>query len=255
MEKINQFSMQRFILLMQRYLMFNSKTWLIGAGAIAGTLIVIALLQTYFAGGRFNLAGLVNTGQTFIFISGLIITSMAYNEIHVPARSQFFLTLPATTSEKLLSHWLITSVLFIIIANVLLTLILLLPNLVAAAAWNSPISVFNPFTQANLRLMSIYVVIQSIFFLGAIYFRHNNFLKTILSLFVISIIVNIIGFIIMYLAFGATGFQGNNFELVDPDFAFSMERIFPLTMKIIFYAIIVPFCLVVSYFKLKEREV
>ncbi len=254
MEKINQFSLQRFTLLMQRYIMFNSKTWLIGIGAISGVMLVIGLITAYFSQGYFDVRSLVNTGQTIIFIGGFIITSMAYNEIHTPARSQFYLTLPATTAEKLFSHWLITSILFVLISNVLLSLVLLLANAIGYVAWAVPINMFNPFTQANLQLMAIYVVVQSIFFLGALYFRKNNFLKTILSVFVIAMALNLIAILFAWLLFGQTSFDGN-FHSINPEMGSYFEITLPKIMKTIFYIVLVPFCLVVSYFKLKEREV
>jgi hypothetical protein len=254
MEKINQFSMQRFMLLMKRYLMFNHKTLLIGLGAIAGTLMVIGLLQVVITRGNFNLSALLTTGQIFVFVSGLILTSLSYNEIHVSARSQFYLTLPATTAEKLFSTWLITSIVYIVVANILLSLVLLLTNAIAAVGWGSPISFFNPFTYSNLTMMGSYLVAQSIFFLGALYFRQNNFLKTLLSLFVLSMVLNIIAVTIMYLLFGRTGVHGGDFEMMNPGL-FGFLRGYGTLMVRTFSAAVVLFCLTVSYFKLKEREV
>jgi hypothetical protein len=254
MEKINQFSLQRFMLLMQRYMMFNHKTILIGTGAIAGTIMVIGLLQAYFTDGHFNLNALVTTGQVFVFITGLILTSMSYNEIHTPARSQFYLTLPATTSEKLFSHWLLTSVVYILLAHILLSLVLFLTNVISSVAWGSQITFFNPFTQSNLTQMGAYIVAHSAFFLGALYFRQNNFLKTLLSLFVISMAFNVLAVGFMYLLFGSMGFQGSELESMNPGLFSAFDTYAPYILKS-FYVAVVLFCLAVSYFRLKEREV
>jgi len=254
MEKINQFSAQRFLLLIKRYLMFNAKTWLIGLGAVSGVMIVIGVIQAYVSGFNYQIAPLVTTGQVIIFIGGFVLTSMAYNEIHTPARSQFYLTLPATTTEKLFSQWLITSVLFVLLANVLLSVVLLIGNLIGNIAWSVPFDVFNPFSLANMEIMLIYIITQSIFFLGAIYFRKNNFLKTILSLFVIGTVLNIITVLFALLIFGTEGLQIES-GMMDMQFSVWLEETFPIAMKILFYGVLAPFCLVVSYFKLKEREV
>ncbi len=254
MERINQFSIQRFALLSQRYLMFNIKTWLIGLGAFSGILIVISLLQAYFSNGIFLLDGMATFGQVMIFTGGYVITSMAYNEIHTPARSQFFLTLPATTLEKLLSHWIITSIVFIVLANVLLTLVLLIANGIAYIAWGSVISVFNPIAGTNLKLIAIYLSTQSVFFLGALFFRKNNFLKILLSLFVIATLIIIMLVIFAFIVFGETGFQ-TDMQLMDSNFKYWIEETFPEIMKVVFYGIMGPFFLLISYFRLKEREV
>lgn len=254
MEKINQFSVQRFILLMKRYIIFNSKTLLIGLGALSGVMIFISLLQTYFAGGIFNLQALTQTGQTIIYIGGFILTSMVFKELHSPARSQFYLTLPATTSEKLFSSWILSSIGFIVAANVALSLVLLLSNGLASLIWSSSVGLFNPFSNQSIQAMSVFIVLQSIFFLGAIYFRKNNFLKTILSLFVISFIINIIVALFMYILFGQMG-VGGNMENMPADFIITMESTVPKMARIAFYGIIAPLCLLIAYFRLKEREV
>ncbi len=254
MEKINQFSLERFALLIKRYAMFNLKSWLIGFGALAGVLIVVSALSIIFSAGVYRISGMVTLGQIFIFVGGLMITSMAYNEIHTPAKSQFYLTLPATAAEKLFSHWIVTSVIFVLLANVLLSAVLFLTSAIAYMSLSTPIEVFNPFTSENMTLMAIYLVVHSIFFLGALYFRKNNFLKTILSVFVIQTVINIFIVILAYLLIGKEGFQtdmqGFNVGLTQ----FGTET-FPLLMKILFFGILGPFCLLVSYFRLKEREV
>ncbi len=254
MEKINQFSLQRFALLIKRYAMFNLKSWLIGLGALAGVLIVVSALTIIFSAEVYRISGMVALGHVIIFTGGLLLASMAYNEIHTPAKSQFYLTLPATTAEKLFSHWIVTSVIFVVLANVLLSAVLFLTSGIAFLALSVPIETFNPFTTENLRIMSIYLVVHSIFFLGALYFRKNNFLKTILSLFVIQIVLNTFLFLLVYLVVGKEGFQGD-MQHVNINLNHFATETFPLLMKIFFFGILGPFCLIVSYFRLKEREV
>lgn len=254
MEKINQFSIQRFLLLIKRHVVINLKTWLVGFGAIGGLLILIALLQAYHSGGVFSVHLIFNTGMTFIFIGGYMVTSMAYNEIHAPARSQFFLTLPATTSEKLLSHWFLTSVIYIVLANLMLFAVLLLASLIAALVFGSAIDLFQPFTIENIRLMGIYIVTQSVFFLGAVYFRKNNLLKTILSVFVLLMVLGMWTGLAMWLAFGPDQ-RAISQEMVSPALANFMEYTVPDIARFLFWILLAPFLLIISYFKLKEREV
>jgi hypothetical protein len=47
------------------------------------------------------------------------------------------------------------------------------------------------FLPAVIRTTGIYLVTHSVFLLGATYFRKNNFLKTLLALFLISLALNI----------------------------------------------------------------
>lgn len=252
MDKINQFSIQRLFLLMKRHSIINLKTWLVGLGAISGVLIVISLLQSY-SSGLFNLSALSTTGVTFIFIAGYLITSMAYNEIHTPARGQFYLMLPANTIEKLLSNWLITSFLYIIIATVFLTVILALASLLSSFLFNTGIEIYNPFTNDGIKIMGIYVVTQSVFFLGALYFRKNNLLKTLLGIFVIQGIFSIIMVFAGWLILGE--FNQVNEESIPADTMHFFTVNIPEIARTIFWVVTAPFFLIVSYFKLKEREV
>ena len=252
MEKINQFSVQRLFLLMKRHSVMNAKTWLIGLGALSGVLIIIALIQSY-SNGFYNLSTLVTLGTVFIFIAGFIVTSATYNELHTPARGQFYLILPANTLEKLLSNWLLSSILYVLAAFIILSGVLGITTLLSSWIFNTDIAFFNPFTNDNMEIMGQYIVVQSIFFLGALYFRKNNFPKTLLSIFVIlfglSILMGFLGWIIL----GEFN-QISEENLPESNFVFFTETL-PQIAKIIFWWITAPFFLLVSYFKLKEREV
>jgi hypothetical protein len=253
MEKINQFSLQRFILLMKRHMTLNHKTWLTGFAAIGGLLIIISQFQIFTSGGVLNLAVLVNTGTTFILIGGFLLTSMAYNELHSPARSQFLLILPATNLEKLLSHWFVTSFLYVALANIALFLSVLVASIISALVYGSTIEFFNPFTEQNARIMGTYIVIQSIFLLGALYFRRNNLLKTLLAIFLVMMVLSMWSGLIVYILGVPSG--DYNAESVSPVVANFFEFTLPRIAGIIFWVVLAPFFLIVSYFTLKEREV
>ncbi len=230
----------------------NLKTWLIGFGAISGILIVSTLLQSY-ATGFFNVGSLSSTGISFIFIAGYLVTSMAYNEIHTPARGQFYLILPANTFEKLLSNWLLTSVIYILVAQVLLSLVLIISGLLSALIFSTQIEFYNPFTEAGFKNMGIYVVTQSIFFLGALYFRKNNMLKTLLSLFVIIVVISTVSGLFGWIILGE--FNQINEENLPPQRLELFTDTIPQIARVLFWGLTAPFFLIVSYFKLKEREV
>ncbi len=252
MEKINQFSVQRLFLLIKRHSIMNMKTWLIGFGALSGVIIVSALLQS-FATGNFNIESLSATGISFIFIAGYLITSMAYNEIHTPARGQFYLILPATTFEKLLSHWLLTSIVYVLVAHALLSLVLIVAGLLSALIFSTSMDFYNPFTEAGFKNMGVYLVTQSVFFLGALYFRKNNMLKTLLSIFVIIVALGTIAGLFGWIILGE--FNQINEENLPPQGLELFTVIIPDIAKILFWGLTAPFFLIVSYFKLKEREV
>ncbi|MFO7977594.1 MAG: hypothetical protein R6U64_02965 [Bacteroidales bacterium] len=247
------FSLQRFFLVLRRDMVLNQKTLLIGLAAMSGLLLVQSVIQTYASGGVFSLEAFSGSGITYFFVFGYVVASMVFKELHVPARSQFFLTLPASNLEKVAAAWVVSAPLYVVGVFLALTLISLLAALLNALLFGSALLVFNPFTTMNLYAAGVFLVTHSIFFLGAVYFRKNNFLKTILSLFVISVAISMLAGLMGYLFFGTTSFTINEQTTIGtPDF---ITEFLPTMAKIVFWGIVGPFFLIVSYFRFKEREV
>ena len=101
--------------------------------------------------------------------------------------------------------------------------------------------------------MGIYVVTQSVFFLGALYFRKNNLLKTLLSVFVIQAIFSIVMVFAGWLILGE--FNQLNEENIPADTMYFFTVNIPEIARTVFWVVTAPFFLIVSYFKFKEREV
>ncbi|MFW5793205.1 MAG: hypothetical protein ACOCWC_02895 [Bacteroidota bacterium] len=254
MEKTNLFSFSRFLQLIKRFITLNGKTWIIGLAAATSLIILIALAQAFMSNGYFNYGSLVNFGLIQLFIGGFIITSLAFKELNSPARSQFFLTLPANALEKLLSHWFVTSVVFVVIANILLAFAIMVSSLFCNLIWSTPLQFFNPLDLANLKIMSSYLILQSIFFLGSVYFRKGNFIKTALSLLVIGMAFMVFTIIMTFVLFGSGNPYFSN-NTINPEVQHVFENIIPMIFKIVYFGLLAPFCLLVSYFRIKEREV
>lgn len=252
MNTSSHFSPQRFFLVLKRHLVLNQKTFWVGLGAVGGLLLMLSVLQTYLDGKQFALSAFSGTGITMFFIFGFIFASMIFKELHNPARSQFLLILPASSLEKTAAAWLISAPLFALVFYLILMLVSLLASAIASMLFGTPLAVFNPFEAQYIRLAGIYLVTHSIFFLGAVYFRKNNFLKTLLALFVFQMILSLFAFLVGYLFFGRTLMQFDDSISASP--VFFIETV-PTIARIIFWGLLAPFFLVVSYFRFKEREV
>ena len=185
-----------------------------------------------------------------IFIEGFILTSRVFHEIQTPARSQFYLTLPARTSEKLISNWLLSSFIYIVAAYAGLFLVLVVASLLAAGIFNSPIEVFNPFSAQQVELMGHYLVLQTIFFLGSVYFRKNNFLNTVLSVFAVGIVLSIWSGLVGWMLLPIP-----NFAITVHEFELYSENGLKILFGVLYWGLFAPFFLTVSYFTLKEREI
>lgn len=253
MEAQQTLNIHRLYFLIRRHILSNGKSWLIAYGAIAGSLLVLTLFRGYFQPA--DIGGLTGLYFVVMFIGGYIFTAGIYGELHQPQRSYQYLTLPVSTTERLLSAWIITAFVFPLVAILTMAFIVFIGNLVLNFTLDiTPFAgVFSSGSWASLK---VYWVTQSIFLLGAAYFRGYNFLKTVLALFVVSVALQIIVGVTGWLMFGTPGTQvafgtGQMTQQLEDFFL----RIFPSVAHIVFYYLFVPFFLITTWFSLKERQV
>jgi hypothetical protein len=126
--------------------------------------------------------------------------------------------------------------------------------LVSSSIAGRPLEFVEMFREGTFYTIGSYMVIQTIFFLGACGFKNHNFIKTLFSLFVIAFGLGLFAAIIGGILFnGLEGkFDGGND--VGEDFKEMAETVFTEIIPFIFWYILGPFLLIVSYFKLKERQ-
>jgi hypothetical protein len=248
-----KFSLNKIVLLIRRQLTINSKNLIIAFSACLGILVIINFLTIYF-GGRVEPDLIISLSFVLMFLGGYIFTSMAFNELHSPQKAYQYLTLPATTLEKITSVWFLTTIVYVIASLLLFVILVFLSNLFAALVGSLTVSYEVLLNYPVWKIIWIFMVTQSVFLLGSCYFKKNNFLKTILTLFIIGIILMIYAVINGYLLFGSefNGIDGNS---MNGNLSLFMEEIFPKIIQFIFNYLLAPFFYVVSYFTLKERQV
>lgn len=240
----NSFDINRLVNFIKRQLILNISSFWIALGAIVGILLIISLLVAYFE--PMNIYNLPALYMVVFFISGYIFTSVIFSEMNTPQKSFSFLTIPVSNLEKIIGSWIITSPLFIITYIILMYIIFA----ISATMAGMPHAVANLLTHDIFVSLGIFMVVQTVFFLGACTFKGNNFLKTLFSLFILA---NVLGIYTGILGWTVIGFN-NSFE---PSYEFQdwatsfAETVFP----ILFWYVLGPFMVVVSYFKLKERQV
>lgn len=251
MEKSNIFNINRLYLLTRRHLWSNLTGWLIAFGALSGVLLVISLLVAYFQPG--SLAMLTPTYLTIMFLGGYIFTGSIFSELNEPRKATHYLTLPVSVTERLASAWLLTGILFPLFALLMIFLIIFLANLIMNLTFDfSPFA--NLFSGNYVNAFKSYAITQSVFLLGAAYFRKYNFLKTLLVLFVFfvgfMIITGLMGW--LFLSHLAETLQSGEAALnTDP----VAVRWIPTAANIIYNYLMLPFFLVTTWFTLKERQV
>ena len=254
METNNLFDLKRLLLLMRRQIFSSAKSLLIAFGGMAGTLLIISLLVAYFNPPA--LSGMVPLYFVVMFIGGYVFTSNIYFELHQVQRSYSYLTLPVSLTERLVSAWLITGPLFAVFSLLAMLLIGLAGNLVMQLL-NGTMPFNLVIFTGSLKTIGIYLVTQSVFLLGAVYFRKNNFLKTLLALFLVSLALNIYSGLVGWGLFRSLSGDMVMMEgqVVIAPLENLMTKVLPAVFKFIFWYLTIPFFLVTTWFSLKERQV
>ncbi|MEP1304598.1 MAG: hypothetical protein ABJK11_12525 [Balneola sp.] len=185
----SSFSFERVILLCKRYLAIKQNMILIGVSAMMGLLVLTYVGMIYFDPVNLQLTGSINV-MTFAFIifkySGYGLASTMFYELNSKGSAPQFFTLPSNAFEKLVSAWLVSYVSYTIVGFCALYSFSLIVGKDPALF----------FSKQTLNELIIYSIGHSVYFFGAIYFKANNFLATLVSLISLSAIFMLVGYLI-----------------------------------------------------------
>lgn len=241
------FSFNKVGFLLQRYFLENKRTEL-------RTFLVAVIL--FFFLRAFEIL------PVYLFITGGLYAARFFNNFYKPTNTMSYLLLPATALEKIISVFLLNTLYFSIATitayfagNSLAYLIAIsgiLPTFLSISA-SDCFHIFDyPFSH-TFALFYVLFTTQAIFTLGVVYFKGNNtFLKTILVWFVLGFVLTIIASIILKFVFNQTYISSDTIMINDLDSVLPIW--FDIVLRITLY-LIAPFFWVVSYFRLKEKEV
>ncbi len=240
-----EFNLTRLGQFIKRQLYMNISSMWIAIAAIVGVLLVIsALVAVFNPDAVYNLVPLY---LVVLFLGGFIFTSRIFNEMHSPQKSFAFLTLPVSAVEKVVGALLIVAPVYLITAMAGIFMLSFLSAMVAGQSANLPELTDSTF----IRTIGSFLVVQTFFFVGATAFKGNNFLKTLLALFLIALVFGAYSAGLGYLLFGGNEYRAQP----GTELKGTMEFIFKEVVPFLFWFVLGPFLLVVSYFKLKERQV
>ena len=236
---------------------------LIVAAGNTGVMILITLLGIIFGSGNPVDYNGWFTGLTVIW--GCIAASLAFEELYDKNRNQDFLLLPASALEKTMVRLLWVSLVRPLFIIVLMMVDSLIAESIVSLIQGGSMELFNPFDSgrkiSNPQIIGYTIVIQSIFFLGAAWFRKARFIKTVLSAVVISTVFGlliIIQFSIMFASYKNGDFNSVNMYFNLGDFAAGpfreFFRVLRITMQIIGFALLPPFCWFVAWIRVKEAQ-
>ncbi len=258
----NIFSFPRVWNLLKKDFKSNLNKTLIVSGAVAAVIILIAVINAY--NGTLSDFLYFTLFANLLFIGGFIVTSGAFKEMHRKETVQNFLLLPASNFEKFFSRLLLTTIGYVLFAVISITLVSCFAEWINTLIFKRHNSYFNPLEIRVWQFAAHYIVLQSIFFLGAAYFRKYNLMKTINVIFLFLILVSILGAIFTRIVYFNL-FEGI-FSLKDSNPYIHVQwDMLPTAMgntthyinivRIIYWLIPAPLFWTITFFRIKEAEV
>ena len=193
-----------------------------------------------------------------VFGWGPIAASHSFRELNNKSQNEAYLLLPASALEKMLSRLVLTIVIFPIYALVLVTLIAWLTSALRAALFGIGGPLFLPLEGFNPYILGLFLLHQSMFFLGAAWFQNHHFVRTILTLGIGSIgLVILIGVLIrIFLPELSDGGIGINIDPRDLAGVYS-SVVGPLIaiLKFVGFVVLPVFCWYVAWLRITETQV
>ena len=255
------FDIKRCFLVVRRDGYFRISALLVSALTLGGVIALLTLLSG-LKGGEQEIHGGLYRG--LLFIGGFLTASGAFKEMHTGSMVHDWLMLPASSEEKFLSRLLLSTFGYWIFISIVYISGVLFGDLLLLLLARGGNALFNPlgarFLGGFFHYLPHYLILQSIFIAGGAVFRKHQFLKTILFLSLAGILVGIFTVLSARMVFGEV-FSGNFSFDFDSRFAngFSALRgvgeFFFITLRILYFGFLAPFCWLVAYLRVREAEV
>lgn len=187
-----------------------------------------------------------------LMVGGFILSSLAFNDLSNTLKRYQYLTLPASTLEKFISMWLLTSVGWIIFFTFAYTVYTLIANAIGTALFSHiTFPTFDPFSEFATDVIKYYFVLQGIFLVGAAHCKGYVFPKTLFTLVIFSVIIGILAYFIMRGSFLVEHECGaGECEVLDQIKGHQAS----LFLQGLFWWVLAPLCWVITYIGLREQE-
>lgn len=264
MKMNNTFQPRRLALLLKRDFYIQYRTYLVALGALFGVLF-IANVASIVSADSWNFNDVFY--PLSLFLGGFVFTSSSFNELNEPRDRAFYLGLPASTLEKFASKLIVTGPGFAFVSLVLYFIFSLSVYALTNLIFGMGHGLFDPFAESVWSHIRVYLATQSIFLLGAVWFRKNPLLKTVLLLFVMMVGYALFVALTVYLFYAAIS-TGTRpfiaFKIFDlplhegariPGTLLNILAVADCGFQVLFRYGLAPFLWTVSYCRLMEQEV
>ena len=243
------FSIDRFRLLLRSYGMGIYRPLITLTLTLAFLLGILSIL-----GDKSNDGFYVSSFAALLYILGLIFTSRAFRELHDKARNSAFLLLPASTFEKTLARLVILTVGLIMYLLFLVSLVSLIVEPLNHLLFNQTRELFHPMEADAWKTIPGYLFLQSIYFLGAAWFRSGHLVKTTLALILANLAISLFSFLVLRLLFAPYWEYAGDLNISFADMPGSYGGV-AQALLFTFAALWVAICWYVAFLRVREAQV
>ncbi len=238
--------------------------------AIVGTIFLILLLVFIFlliTQNRYfilnELQGFCNITYYIAFIVGsLFVNATAFRDFRGKERKMSFLMLPSSTLEKVLSQYLLVTVVFTVLVTLAYAVFSVLYVSIIKVFTEYSLDFHNPFNEINwIAFIRLYFPVQLLLLAGAVTFKKVPLFYTGLVSFLFSLLLAVIFVGLGYLLFSGHSSTGVNLELHSPlPIRFdevNANSFYRWTLKSVYYFLQYGLGILLAFyvwFKVKEKQ-
>lgn len=248
-----ELNINRLMLMVNRHMIMDSKKYL--RGIIGGLVFALLITLLGLVDGIVHMDTFASITLAAFGIGGVVLTSKIFNEMSDSNSGYQFISLPASNLEKYLSAWIVSYLLYTILA---------ISAMVIGGWVLTSLSLFDikvigrSFQGRDLwELASAYLFANALFLFGAATFKSHALVKTVLSFGAVILGFFLLGlgvFGVMYLLGVAPGDSGVKFH--GTGYNIRIESFLEENLALEVLSKVIPFAFfhIVGYFKIKERE-
>ncbi|OUJ72474.1 hypothetical protein [Hymenobacter crusticola] len=191
----NLFSLPRFSRLFQKHTAEHWKSYLMGAGVLAGALLLVLGFLSYLNGGAPNTRAQAVFFGMFMLGGGFLFTSNIFADFSGKARAIAALSLPASHLEKYVVAWLYSFLFFLLVyIGVFYAVDSVVITLAKYGTQQKP--VLNLFAREEKAYYSflLFAAVHSLALWGSLFFEKLAFIKTAVAFFALLMLVSVLNY-------------------------------------------------------------
>lgn len=246
------FNIHRFLKLLRLELFRSFRGIFIAFEITFGMLFFIGFLMSVIVEDSMVLFEHRDNYAVTLIIGGFVLSSLCFNDLSNTLRSSNYLTLPASTLEKFISMWFLSSIGWIALYSfTYYSYTLAIEPIGLMIDSNMKFEVFDPLGDFAISTIKYYFVLQALFLVGAAHFKGYVFPKMAFTIILAAIVAGTLFYFIM-----GDFMQDDHecFSQMNPLIGKPAYKIW-LLAQWAFWWLLAPFCWVMTYLGLKDREV